>query len=240
MGGTVEVEGLTKSFGSQNIWRDVTLTLPPGEITALLGPSGTGKSVFLKSLMGLIQPEAGVAHHRRRRHVQGEGVAPPRAAQELRCPLPGRCSLRLDAGLRQRRIPATRPHQKVREGDQADRLREAGDGRPSRSGAQAARRDVRRHEQARRSRPLARHGAVDHPLRRARLGPRPGPYGEPRPAAPRRQHARPTRRCSSSPTTSSSRGRCRTTWACSTAASWSCSARARSSSSPTTPSCRSS
>ena len=59
MGGTVEVEGLTKSFGSQNIWRDVTLTLPPGEITALLGPSGTGKSVFLKSVMGLLEPEAG-------------------------------------------------------------------------------------------------------------------------------------------------------------------------------------
>ena len=32
MGATVEVTGLTKSFGSQNIWRDVTLTLPPGEI----------------------------------------------------------------------------------------------------------------------------------------------------------------------------------------------------------------
>lgn len=59
MGGTVEVSGLTKSFGSQNIWRDVTLTLPPGEITALLGPSGTGKSVFLKSLMGLLRPEEG-------------------------------------------------------------------------------------------------------------------------------------------------------------------------------------
>lgn len=59
MGGTVEVEGLTKSFGSQNIWRDVTLTLPQGEITALLGPSGTGKSVFLKSVMGLVEPEAG-------------------------------------------------------------------------------------------------------------------------------------------------------------------------------------
>jgi ABC transport permease subunit len=59
MGGTVEVTGLTKSFGSQNIWSDVTLTLPPGEITALLGPSGTGKSVFLKSLMGLLRPEAG-------------------------------------------------------------------------------------------------------------------------------------------------------------------------------------
>src|SRR3546814_339897 len=59
MGGTVEVTGLTKSFGRQNIWRDVTMTLPPGEITALLGPSGTGKSVFLKSVMGLIDPEAG-------------------------------------------------------------------------------------------------------------------------------------------------------------------------------------
>ena len=59
MGGTVEVTGLTKSFGPQNIWSDVTLTLPPGEITALLGPSGTGKSVFLKSLMGLLRPEAG-------------------------------------------------------------------------------------------------------------------------------------------------------------------------------------
>lgn len=59
MGGTVEVEGLTKSYGRQNIWRDVTLTFPQGEITALLGPSGTGKSVFLKSVMGIVQPEAG-------------------------------------------------------------------------------------------------------------------------------------------------------------------------------------
>lgn len=59
MGGTVEVEGLSKSYGRQNIWHDVTLTIPQGEITALLGPSGTGKSVFLKSVMGLVEPEAG-------------------------------------------------------------------------------------------------------------------------------------------------------------------------------------
>ena len=59
MGGTVEVSGLAKTYGRQNIWRDVSLTLPQGEITALLGPSGTGKSVFLKSVMGLVQPEAG-------------------------------------------------------------------------------------------------------------------------------------------------------------------------------------
>jgi phospholipid/cholesterol/gamma-HCH transport system ATP-binding protein len=59
VGVAVEVEGLTKSFGSQNIWSDVTLTLPPGEISVLLGPSGTGKSVFLKSLVGLLKPEEG-------------------------------------------------------------------------------------------------------------------------------------------------------------------------------------
>jgi phospholipid/cholesterol/gamma-HCH transport system ATP-binding protein len=59
MGAEVVVEGLTKSFGSQNIWRDVSLTLPPGEVSALLGPSGTGKSVFLKSMIGLLKPERG-------------------------------------------------------------------------------------------------------------------------------------------------------------------------------------
>ncbi len=44
MGVEVRVEGLTKSFGKQRIWGDVTLTLPAGEISVLLGPSGTGKS----------------------------------------------------------------------------------------------------------------------------------------------------------------------------------------------------
>lgn len=62
MGVEVAVEGLTKSFGSQKIWEDVTFTLPKGEVSALLGPSGTGKSVFLKSLIGLLRPEAGSIH----------------------------------------------------------------------------------------------------------------------------------------------------------------------------------
>ncbi|BBG04669.1 MULTISPECIES: ABC transporter ATP-binding protein [Pseudonocardia] len=55
----VKVEGLTKSFGRANIWSDVSLTLPPGEVSVLLGPSGTGKSVFLKTLIGLLKPEQG-------------------------------------------------------------------------------------------------------------------------------------------------------------------------------------
>ncbi len=59
MGIEVVVEGLTKSFGRHTVWRDVTLTLPAGEVSVLLGPSGTGKTVFLKSLVGLVKPDAG-------------------------------------------------------------------------------------------------------------------------------------------------------------------------------------
>jgi phospholipid/cholesterol/gamma-HCH transport system ATP-binding protein len=59
MGTEVVVEGLTKSFGRKPVWRDVTLTLPAGEVSVMLGPSGTGKTVFLKSLVGLLKPERG-------------------------------------------------------------------------------------------------------------------------------------------------------------------------------------
>jgi len=59
MGAEVVIEGLTKSFGKQAIWRDVSLTLPPGEVSVMLGPSGTGKSVFLKSMIGLLKPDRG-------------------------------------------------------------------------------------------------------------------------------------------------------------------------------------
>ncbi|MEE1670358.1 ABC transporter ATP-binding protein [Streptomyces sp. WAC07094] len=59
MGVEICVEGLTKSFGRQVIWQDVSLTLPAGEVSVMLGPSGTGKSVFLKTLVGLLKPEQG-------------------------------------------------------------------------------------------------------------------------------------------------------------------------------------
>ncbi|MEU0267241.1 ABC transporter ATP-binding protein [Nocardioides sp. NPDC006303] len=59
MGVDVKIEGLTKSFGKQLIWKDVSLTLPAGEISVMLGPSGTGKSVLLKTLIGLIKPDTG-------------------------------------------------------------------------------------------------------------------------------------------------------------------------------------
>ena len=59
MGVEITVTDLTKRFGKQTIWENVSLTLPAGEISVLLGPSGTGKSVFLKTLIGLLKPENG-------------------------------------------------------------------------------------------------------------------------------------------------------------------------------------
>ena len=59
MGVEIKVEHLTKSFGKQLIWGDVSLTLPAGEVSVMLGPSGTGKSVFLKALIGLLKPDDG-------------------------------------------------------------------------------------------------------------------------------------------------------------------------------------
>jgi phospholipid/cholesterol/gamma-HCH transport system ATP-binding protein len=60
MGVGAEVVGLTKSFnGGTPVWSDVSLAVPAGDITVLLGPSGTGKSVFLKTLIGLLRPDRG-------------------------------------------------------------------------------------------------------------------------------------------------------------------------------------
>src|SRR4026208_431204 len=59
VGVEIKVDGLTKSFGKDLIWGDVSLTIPAGEICVMLGPSGTGKSVFLKTLIGLLKPNQG-------------------------------------------------------------------------------------------------------------------------------------------------------------------------------------
>jgi len=55
----IRIVGLTKSFGPQTIFEDVSMNIPKGLVTIVLGPSGTGKSVFLKHLVGLLKPDRG-------------------------------------------------------------------------------------------------------------------------------------------------------------------------------------
>ncbi|MBI2218195.1 MAG: ABC transporter ATP-binding protein [Candidatus Rokubacteria bacterium] len=55
----IEVKGLRKSFGRQQVLRGVDLRVPTGSITIIIGRSGGGKSVLLKHLIGLLRPDAG-------------------------------------------------------------------------------------------------------------------------------------------------------------------------------------
>jgi phospholipid/cholesterol/gamma-HCH transport system ATP-binding protein len=55
----IEVRGLNKSFGAQSILEDVSFQIDPGESVVIIGRSGGGKSVLLKHVVGLLQPDSG-------------------------------------------------------------------------------------------------------------------------------------------------------------------------------------
>lgn len=55
----IELVGVRKRFGPQVVLDGVDLVVEQGETMALLGPSGTGKSVLLKHIIGLLRPDAG-------------------------------------------------------------------------------------------------------------------------------------------------------------------------------------
>jgi phospholipid/cholesterol/gamma-HCH transport system ATP-binding protein len=55
----IEIRNLSKSFGPHLIWKDVNLTITDGESLAVLGKSGSGKSVLMKHLNALLYPDSG-------------------------------------------------------------------------------------------------------------------------------------------------------------------------------------
>src|SRR5438045_9191150 len=59
VGSMLTVRDLTKTIGTQEILRGVDLDVAHGETLAIIGRSGGGKSVLLKHLVGLMQPDAG-------------------------------------------------------------------------------------------------------------------------------------------------------------------------------------
>ena len=64
----IRLEHLAKAFGTKPVLRDLTLEVPDGRNTVIIGYSGTGKSVTLKLVVGLLEPDAG------RVEVDGEVV----------------------------------------------------------------------------------------------------------------------------------------------------------------------
>ena len=55
----IVLDRLTKSFGAKQVLRGVSLEVPDGQNTVIIGASGVGKSVTLKLIVGLIEPDAG-------------------------------------------------------------------------------------------------------------------------------------------------------------------------------------
>jgi len=55
----IVLKGVEKSFGKQHVLRGVDLQIPAGKLTTVIGPSGEGKSVLLKHMIGLLKPDRG-------------------------------------------------------------------------------------------------------------------------------------------------------------------------------------
>lgn len=55
----LEIKGLNTYYGASHVLQDISLTVGKGEIIALLGRNGMGKSTTLKSIMGLVKPRSG-------------------------------------------------------------------------------------------------------------------------------------------------------------------------------------
>jgi phospholipid/cholesterol/gamma-HCH transport system ATP-binding protein len=55
----IETQDLHKSFGSNQVLKGASIAIPAGMISCVVGPSGTGKSVLLKHIIGLLRPDGG-------------------------------------------------------------------------------------------------------------------------------------------------------------------------------------
>lgn len=77
-GVSLVVRDLKKSFAGQDVLKGVSFDVKPGEIFVLMGPSGSGKSVLLKHLIGLEEPDSGEIL------INGETIGTPEIASKYR------------------------------------------------------------------------------------------------------------------------------------------------------------
>jgi phospholipid/cholesterol/gamma-HCH transport system ATP-binding protein len=80
-GVSLQVRGLRKSFDGQEVLKGIDFTVQPGEIFVIMGPSGSGKSVLLKHLIGLEEPDAGEIL------INGDPITTPEIAAKYRMAL---------------------------------------------------------------------------------------------------------------------------------------------------------
>jgi phospholipid/cholesterol/gamma-HCH transport system ATP-binding protein len=74
----IEVRGLRKGFNDQEVLKGLDFKVEPGEIFVLMGPSGSGKSVLLRQIIGLELPDAGEIL------INGESIQSPDVMEKYR------------------------------------------------------------------------------------------------------------------------------------------------------------
>ena len=198
----ISLRGVTKRFGSHTVLEDISFDIPRGQISAIMGPSGTGKSVLLKNIIGLLRPDAG--------EIWVDGEETVRMGEKDLYRVRRKFGVLFQDGalfgsmnMYDNIAFPLREHTRKSEKEIREiTLSKAGDGRDARPPEEVPRRGLRRHAEAGRPGPGAGDGPRDHPLRRARLraSTRSGcPTSTSWPGRSRRRRARPS---SSSPTTS--------------------------------------
>ena len=80
-GVSVQVRGLRRSFDNQEVLKGLDFEVRPGEIFVIMGPSGSGKSVLLKHIIGLEPPDAGDIF------INGESIQSPEVMNKYRMAL---------------------------------------------------------------------------------------------------------------------------------------------------------
>ena len=113
----LEVHGLYASYGAVQVLRSIDLTVRPGEIVALLGTNGAGKSTILRCISGIMTPDAGSIV------LDGEditGLAPEETVRRGICQVPGGRgllpSLSIEENLRMGAYPVRKDKARVRAG----------------------------------------------------------------------------------------------------------------------------
>src|SRR6476661_9820506 len=74
-----------KSFGEREVLKGISFEVPEGQILFILGTSGTGKSVLLKNIVGLLQPTSG--------EILVDGTDVSRLAEEELFPIRKKCGM---------------------------------------------------------------------------------------------------------------------------------------------------
>jgi len=72
----IQIEGLSKAFGNHQVLRGIDLKIRRGELVAVVGGSGCGKTVLLNHILGQLEPDAGVVRVADHDRADDQGTAP--------------------------------------------------------------------------------------------------------------------------------------------------------------------